>query len=70
MARHEGDLRGKIGQPLDAAELLALLESAGSERDGARACYLSSSDGWREAEKALGGAFAREQAPLTASEKE
>ena len=48
---------------LDAAELLqALRERAGSREDIERvlaiACYLSASDGWRDASRLLGGAFA------------
>ena len=48
--------------PLSLDELLDLLsvagENGGRTRDDAIACYLSGSDGWREAVKSLGGAFA------------
>ena len=47
---------------VDAAELLAALRArsgtSGRERRHAIACYLSASDGWRDACRALGGAFA------------
>ena len=69
MARYEGDFRPANGQPLEIEELLALLDrnSAGGDTsmDHARACYLSSGNGWREAVKRLGGAFAAEIAALT-----
>ena len=69
MARYEGDLKPANGQPLEIEELLALLDrnSAGGETsmDNARACYLSSGDGWRDAVKRLGGAFAAEVGALT-----
>lgn len=58
MARHEKDFRGN-GDPLSLEELLDLIEGEGeSVRHAAIACYLSASDGWREAIKELGGAFA------------
>ena len=69
MARYEGGLRPADGQPLEIEELLALLDrnSAGGETsvDNARACYLSSGDGWRDALKQLGGAFAADVGALT-----
>ena len=54
---------------LSLDELLALVgDSASAEdvraREDAIACYLSGSDGWREAVKMLGGAFAEDQAEL------
>lgn len=62
MARHEGDFRSGTLEPLSLDELLALLGSgAGGEqlsREDAIACYLSAAEGWREAMKQLGGAFA------------
>jgi len=68
LARHEGDVRSTAQQPLSLSELLALLGDA-AERDGrsredAIACYLSGSDGWREAVKLLGGTFAQEETKL------
>jgi hypothetical protein len=68
LARHEKDFRGQPKQPLSLNELLALLEEgteAGeASREDAIACYLSGSDGWREAVKRLGGTFAEEEARL------
>ena len=62
LARHERDFRTDAEAPLSLNELLALLESGaegdGLSREDAIACYLSASDGWREAVKRLGGAFA------------
>ncbi|HEX5258819.1 MAG TPA: hypothetical protein VFW35_08560 [Sphingomicrobium sp.] len=49
-------------------ELLSLLgpgaDADDRSRDDAIACYLSGSEGWREAMKMLGGAFAGEEAGL------
>ena len=67
MARHERDFRADAEEPLSLDDLLALLgESAVDERSrqDAIACYLSGSDGWREAMKTLGGTFAEEVAGL------
>ena len=61
LARHEGEFRKFAEEPLSLNELLALLGEAGHDpqsRSNAIACYLSGSDGWREAVKQLGGAFA------------
>lgn len=62
MARHEGDFRASAGEPLSLNELLELLNASGEgdyrARQDAIACYLSASEGWREAVKRLGGAFA------------
>ena len=69
MARYEGELRPANEQPLEIEELLALLDRNSSEGEtsvnNARACYLSSGDGWRDAVKRLGGAFAAELGSLT-----
>ena len=69
MARYEGDFRPANGQPLEIEELLALLDRDSSNVEpsvnNARACYLSAGDGWREAVKRLGGAFAAELGSLT-----
>ncbi len=74
MARYEGDLRPANEQPLELEELLALLDrnSAGGEPsvDDARACYLSSGEGWRDAVKQLGGSFAAEAGSLTREQGE
>ena len=68
MARHEKDFRVDAEAPLNLNELLALLgqgEDAGEcSREDAIACYLSGSEGWREAVKMLGGAFAGEATGL------
>ena len=74
MARHESDFRPANGRALEIDELLGLLDrnmpSEGPVREHARACYLSSSDGWREAVKQLGGAFADDIASLTEAQDE
>jgi hypothetical protein len=68
LARHERDFRESAEAPLTLNELLALLGSGGGadarSREDAIACYLSGSDGWRDAVKRLGGAFAEEVAEL------
>ena len=68
MARHEGDFRTKAQDPLSLDELLTLLgdaaEREGRSREDAIACYLSGGDGWRDAVKLLGGAFAEGEAGL------
>ena len=68
MARHEGDFRTKAQEPISLSELLSLLgdaaEREGRSREDAIACYLSGADGWREAVKLLGGAFAEGGARL------
>jgi hypothetical protein len=68
LARHEGDFRIDAEAPLSLDELLALLGSAAHADDRARqdaiACYLSGSDGWRDAMKTLGGTFAEDAAGL------
>jgi hypothetical protein len=62
LARHESDFGAKAQEPLSLNDLLDLLgENAGIEdrsREDAIACYLSGSDGWKDAVKRLGGAFA------------
>jgi hypothetical protein len=62
LARHESDFRQQSGEPLSLDELLAMLgtAAAGEERsrEEAIACYLSASEGWREAMTLLGGTFA------------
>ena len=68
LARHERDFRTGAEEPLSLNELLALLgESADGDcrsREDAIACYLSAGEGWREAMKQLGGAFAEGAAGL------
>ena len=61
MARHDGDFQSGTHEPLSLDELLALLGDGrveGLSREDAIACYLSAGEGWREAMKQLGGAFA------------
>ncbi len=66
MARHEKDLSENADVPLTLHELLALLGDGdgGQSREDAIACYLSGSEGWRDAVKQLGGAFAERAAGL------
>jgi hypothetical protein len=65
LARFEGDFRVGAEATLSLNELLDLLaavgENDGRSREDAIACYLSGSDGWRDAVKFLGGAFAEEE---------
>ena len=62
MARHEGDFRASAKEPLSLNDVLELLNMSGEgdyrARQDAIACYLSASEGWRDAVKCLGGAFA------------
>ena len=63
MARFEKDFSDASDTPLTLNELLALLggrHRRGRSREDAIACYLSAGEGWREAVKRLGGAFAAE----------
>ena len=68
MARHEGDFRLNEQEPLSLNELIALLGESDGDGDRTReeaiACYLSGSDGWTEAVRRLGGAFAPEATGL------
>ena len=68
MARHDGDFRIGAEELLRIDEILALLgeraEREGKSRDDAIACYLSGSEGWREAVKLLGGNFAEQASGL------
>ncbi len=68
MARHEGNFRGIAEEPLSLNELLALLGNAGDgeprSREDMIARALSAEEGWQEAVKCLGGAFAEEEAKL------
>ena len=64
MARHEGNFRAKAEAPLGLNELLDVLASMEDGEPAARndaiACALSASEGWQDAVKRLGGAFAEE----------
>jgi hypothetical protein len=68
LARHEGNFRPDAEAPLGLDELLAILASVergeALSRDDAIACALSASDGWQEAVKRLGGAFADDEPGL------
>jgi len=68
LARHEAHIREGAQEPLSLNELLDLLGNPaveeGRSREDAIACYLSGSDGWREAVKLLDGTFARGVAGL------
>ena len=62
MARFDGNLKAAGEAKVDVDELLSALSSpAGrtrSDRQEAIACFLSVSEGWRDAREALKGAFA------------
>ena len=64
LARHEAEFHADAAAPLSVDELVKLLgPEAGLDPDArqhAIACYLAAGDGWRDAVKALGGAFAQE----------
>ncbi|HEX8842719.1 MAG TPA: hypothetical protein VF757_10535 [Sphingomicrobium sp.] len=63
LSRHEGGVSASVADALSLNELLQLLNESGEgdfrARQDAFACYLSASDGWRDAVKRLGGAFAQ-----------
>ncbi len=62
LSRLEGDFSAAGDAWLSTDELLNLLSTSGGlngrERRAAIACYLSAGEGWDEALKSLGGAFA------------
>ena len=62
LARHENDFDAGAQAPLGMDELLSLLGPGSGvdqrSREEAIACFLSGSDGWRDAIRQLGGAFA------------
>ena len=66
MSRLDGKFTAASDVPLDLAELLASLEAepeaSANDWRAAIACYLSASDGWRDACELLGGAFAGDSA--------
>ncbi|MEO7366169.1 MAG: hypothetical protein ABIW03_07615 [Sphingomicrobium sp.] len=68
MSRLEGDFSAAGDASLSAEELNLLSASSGldsRERQAAIACYLSAGEGWDEALKSLGGAFAPQGAEAT-----
>ncbi|HMI40164.1 MAG TPA: hypothetical protein VK485_02890 [Sphingomicrobium sp.] len=63
MSRYEGKFQGEAAVSLDVSLLLAELagqqaQLSDRDRQAAIACYLSASEGWRNASQRLGGAFA------------
>ncbi len=62
MARFEGNFKAAGEAKLGADELLAALSKVagkgGTERHDAIACFLSASEGWRDAKETLKGTFA------------
>ncbi|HXG80709.1 MAG TPA: hypothetical protein VNJ05_02805 [Sphingomicrobium sp.] len=62
MARFDGNLKAAGEAKLDVDELLSALSAAQGreqkERAEAIACFLSASEGWRDAKETLKGAFA------------
>ena len=66
MARFERNFRGSAEAPLTLEELISLLgdQDDSRTREDAIACYLSGSEGWRDAMKLLGGAFAEDASGL------
>ncbi len=63
LSRFEGKFQGEAAASLDVSRLISELagqQSQLSDRDRqiAIACYLSASEGWRNASHRLGGAFA------------
>jgi hypothetical protein len=67
LAKHEGDFRSNVEEPLSLSELLELLNASGLEerdRENAIACYLSAGEGWREAMRKISGAFAEGETGL------
>jgi hypothetical protein len=63
LARFDGNLKAVGQAKLDVDELLSALASTSPANAKARAdaiaCFLSASEGWRDAREALKGAFAR-----------
>ena len=62
MAKHEGEFEAAAETSLESGELLRALRRADlasdRERQALVACLLSASEGWRNAARRLGGAFA------------
>ena len=67
MARFDGNLKAAGEAKLDVDELLSALSStanrAEQERQDAIACFLSASEGWKDAKDRLKGAFASAPKP-------
>jgi len=65
LSRYEGKFAGQAAASLDVSALIAELagqqaQLSARDRQAAIACYLSASEGWRNASQRLGGAFAGE----------
>jgi len=63
LSRFEGEFQPAGDGSIELPELLRVLADAAlpeRQRQAAIACYLSASDGWRDAGQLLGGAFAGE----------
>ena len=61
MSRFDGELTAAGEAPLDMIELLVALSGrpgSEQERQSAIACFLSASEGWRDARRTLDGTFA------------
>ena len=67
MARFDGNLKAAGEAELNVDELLSALPAGSGrgerERQEAIACFLSVSEGWRDAREALKGAFAGDMKP-------
>ena len=74
MSRNEGKIGGEGVDPVESAEILSQLaetgESDAERRRGAVSCYLSASEGWKQAKTVLGGAFAAPALWLRAAKEE
>ena len=73
MARHDGDLHADSHEPLGLPETLCLFGGNAGESESLReaiACYLAGGEGWREAAKLLGGAFAGDGIGLRSPQKD
>lgn len=66
LSRYDGRFDAAEQEPIDASELVAALEARSSrDRQEAIACFLSGSEGWKEALALLGGAFAPDRSGET-----
>ena len=68
LARLEREFGASAAKPLSLNQLLELLGPANGDEVSRRqkiACYLAGADGWEEALRELGGAFADGEARLT-----
>ena len=67
MARFDGNLKAAEEAKLDVEELLSALSAPPGreqrDRQEAIACFLSGSEGWRDAREVLKGAFASASKP-------